>query len=239
MKNSILEGIYTAIFYVVMIYFQFFGIFHAFNSHGSGDGIITVILPPFAWYRSLEFWWHDDYSGFDWSQRLDEDALVVISAINLKISDDAGDRQKYVEAMDFVRGRVRGYPSDKMEELSRIVSTYIEFNLHIAENLRGELEKYLNTGEPILIQSDFEMGQLFVELEGYPQTLQVLEQEINAVKLLFDRSNPLPETGEIELILSAYDFGVGIAKDEMLFIYQNIFGFPFIEGRVRIRGIFH
>jgi len=47
------------------LYLEFFGIYHSFSRHGVKDGLISVFIPPYGWYRAIEYWWHDDYAGIE------------------------------------------------------------------------------------------------------------------------------------------------------------------------------
>ena len=59
------------------LYFEYFGIYHAFDKHRSADGWISVFVPPYAWYMAVENWWHDDYAGVDWSEKEKENARYI------------------------------------------------------------------------------------------------------------------------------------------------------------------
>jgi len=40
---------------VVVLWLEFGGIWHAFAHYGVTDGLISVFVPPYAWYRSVQF----------------------------------------------------------------------------------------------------------------------------------------------------------------------------------------
>jgi len=37
------------------------GVYHAFTAHGVGHAALGVGVPPYAWYRAAEFFWHSDH----------------------------------------------------------------------------------------------------------------------------------------------------------------------------------
>ena len=78
-------GILLATFF---LYGEGAGIYHAFKKHDIGDGLIAVFIPPYAWYRSLEIWWHDDFAAVDWDQRVKSDARVLIALLNASANPD-------------------------------------------------------------------------------------------------------------------------------------------------------
>lgn len=43
-----------------LIWGEFGGLYHSFTKHGGGDTALAFLVPPFAFYRSIEFFWHDD-----------------------------------------------------------------------------------------------------------------------------------------------------------------------------------
>jgi len=43
-----------------------YGIYHSFSKHSLSSGVISIFVPPFAWYRAAEgFFWHDDCVNVD------------------------------------------------------------------------------------------------------------------------------------------------------------------------------
>lgn len=62
-RKSISAGGNTLIFFLVtgvLIWGEFGGIYHAFKAHGNIDGCIAVATPPYAWFRSMELFFHKD-----------------------------------------------------------------------------------------------------------------------------------------------------------------------------------
>src|SRR5689334_842945 len=58
--KSVISGLLTVIFWVCFGWTELGGIVHAFKDHSVGDGFAATIVPPWAWYRSIEFFWHKD-----------------------------------------------------------------------------------------------------------------------------------------------------------------------------------
>lgn len=56
----VISGLLTFLLYVAFTWGELGGIVHAFTHHGTGDGFAAVFVPPWAWYRSIEFFWHQD-----------------------------------------------------------------------------------------------------------------------------------------------------------------------------------
>jgi hypothetical protein len=56
--TDLLGMIFTVILYIAITWGEVVGIVHAFRQHSAGDGFSAVFIPPVAWYRGLEFFWH-------------------------------------------------------------------------------------------------------------------------------------------------------------------------------------
>lgn len=48
-----------AILLVVPLWAEFGGLYHAYDGHGFGHAVVAFFIPPYAWYRSAEFFWHE------------------------------------------------------------------------------------------------------------------------------------------------------------------------------------
>lgn len=58
--KTFLSNIAIGIFYIVMGLPVFIGIYHSVKKHSPGDVVASILLPPWGWYRGIEFFWHDD-----------------------------------------------------------------------------------------------------------------------------------------------------------------------------------
>ncbi len=56
----VISGLLTFLLYAAFTWGELGGIVHSFTHHGVGDGFAAVFVPPWAWYRSVEFFWHKD-----------------------------------------------------------------------------------------------------------------------------------------------------------------------------------
>lgn len=46
---------------IVIGFLSPYGIYHSFSMHSFSSGVISILVPPFAWYRAAEsFFWHND-----------------------------------------------------------------------------------------------------------------------------------------------------------------------------------
>jgi|ERR1700675_905626 len=56
--RAVASGLLTTVTWIALGWIELAGIVHAFKDHGVGDGFAAVVVPPWAWYRSVEFFWH-------------------------------------------------------------------------------------------------------------------------------------------------------------------------------------
>lgn len=91
---------------------NFIGIYHAFNKHNIGDGVLSIAVPPWAWYRGAEAFWHDDYDGVNWQTRLQSD---VMTATSLYYTTDADKFDP--EKIERFSSRISDYPDEKKQYL--------------------------------------------------------------------------------------------------------------------------
>lgn len=120
------------------LYFEFFGIYHSFSKHGVKDGLISVFVPPYGWYRAIEYWWHNDYAGIKWNERLSSDFQVIISIINAVEEKDPQIQAKISKAVNDISSQFKEYPEDKRKTLKEGIWLYIEWQ----DSLSDDLHRY-------------------------------------------------------------------------------------------------
>ncbi|HEU5234472.1 MAG TPA: hypothetical protein VFU50_16550 [Terriglobales bacterium] len=55
---AVISPLLTFVLYAVIVWGETGGIAHAFRQHGLANGFVAVFVPPVAWYRGAEFFWH-------------------------------------------------------------------------------------------------------------------------------------------------------------------------------------
>lgn len=56
---SLLSGFFYFMLLLAILWGEVVGTGHAFWKHSITDGIAAIALPPWAWYRGIEFFWHN------------------------------------------------------------------------------------------------------------------------------------------------------------------------------------
>jgi hypothetical protein len=60
--RAVASGLLTTVIWLAVGWGELGGTVHAFKGHGVGDGFAAVVVPPWAWYRSVEFFWHHPHA---------------------------------------------------------------------------------------------------------------------------------------------------------------------------------
>lgn len=106
------------------VWLEFGGIFHAFSRHGMSDGLLAVFVPPVAWYRSIEYFWHDHHSDAEWKEILSDDVVAMFALVGVDDPEFAVERPRLVAMM---RERVSRYPNARRQELRDLVNRTWEY----------------------------------------------------------------------------------------------------------------
>ena len=93
-----LSKLFTVLFVLVFLWGQVGGIYHAFTHYSTRDGLLAVFLPPYSWYRSIEFFFWMGRNGLTKSEK-DEVGYFVRSILRSE------------EANDIMYKRLSGKPS--------------------------------------------------------------------------------------------------------------------------------
>jgi hypothetical protein len=167
-----------------------YGVYHAFNKHSIGFGVLNVIFPPLALYTVPEaLFFHDD--GIDWKTRIDNDVstgiLLINATMNPNLPLDKIEERNTASELYFAK--LKEYPLDKKREVQRAIKIYkdlfisthsdlMNYNKHIfktatimplnlvfssnTKKLIGKFEKYKSTFKGI-IQVQLESNSNFIK----------------------------------------------------------------------------
>lgn len=81
-SGSVREGILGAIFQILFIALTVWGIFWSFYRHGVGNGIVSVMIPPYAWYRGVASILEKPQWKEDYDKRTAQMAVIIENSIN-------------------------------------------------------------------------------------------------------------------------------------------------------------
>jgi len=151
--KDIISSILTFVIYISLIGDYGLGLYHSFNKHGVGDGILGAIVFPFAMYRGIEFWWHDDYGNVNWDKRLTSDLQTCVYFIT-SVGDKTSDKYKINENLEKFSEKIKKYPADKRQYLLDGTKKYILYYNSLGNDFWTTLNEYKKNGNFNLTTSD-------------------------------------------------------------------------------------
>lgn len=137
MKRTITE-IGTAALWIGFAFLYVSGCIHSKNKH-SDDGDI-LRYSPYSVYRGLEMFWHDDFKGVDWDERIKNDVATSLSLLNgLERTYDIVNTK---EQLDILQKRFSNYPKDKL----KMIASGVREALNFSKLWMTDLKAFLGTG---------------------------------------------------------------------------------------------
>lgn len=177
-----------------IFYLEFGGIYHAFKKHGNTDGWIAVCVPPYTFYRALEWFWHDDYAGIDWNKQINYDLDATFGVFeayidkdNLKIKSELG------EMVNDLSQRFSSYKPDKLLIIKNTTRAYMLYGLSVAKDSEKYIEELLQGA-----QIKFSFGPRTLQLEK--DFVQVSKQEAyitRSKEFILDTMNQFEATAKL------------------------------------------
>jgi hypothetical protein len=143
--KDIFTSIFAFILYISSIGAYGLGIFHSFKKHGIKDGLIGAVLFPYAMYRGVEFWWHDDYSNVNWDKRLTNDMQSCVYFVS-SVNDNTVDKYQLNENLEKFSEKINDYPADKRQYLLNGTKKYILYSNSLYSDFLTSFNDYKKNG---------------------------------------------------------------------------------------------
>jgi hypothetical protein len=147
-----LPSILGMFLYIFFFYGEIAGIMHSAKKHSTGDVIAAISIPPWAWYRSIEMFWHNDFADVDWDKRLKSDIESSVYLLSQAGAKDA-DVYKINEDIEKFSNKISKYPKDKRQFLINGSRKYISFSNLMVDDMGLVIIKYYKTGKANLALS--------------------------------------------------------------------------------------
>ena len=187
------ESFISIFFYVLFIYGEIFGIYHSVKHHSGGDVIASISIPPWAWYRSAEMWWHEEFSEEEWSQKLSNDIEVCIYFVSKSFSEET-DKFDYNSRIEKFSKKIRKYPDDKIDYLKKGTRLYINYLQSMQNDMKTTWQRYIDFGNweytPSQKTSDFQ-----IELGDYISSGKIDKINSDTKDLIKTLSRVIQEKG--------------------------------------------
>lgn len=136
-KSDIAQGIFYFLFMGLWIN----GCIHSASKH-KGDSFI-LSETPIAIYRGVEFFWHDDFAGVNWEERVKDDVGTTIDLMSSSTTASYNIDNVKQQINDFSQ-KISTYPKNRKIEIEKGVKQYLRFG----KVLTTDLVNYVNTFDP-------------------------------------------------------------------------------------------
>jgi hypothetical protein len=185
----------TIILYASVAYFEFGGIYHAWKKHN--DAVLAFFIPPLAWYRAVEVFWHDDFAGVNWEQRLKDDAHSCIFILNsfIRNSTIPTEMNRDIEKLSI---EILKYPDDKLNVLKKVSRLYIEYSLIAVEDAVRATKDYIRYGQTNLSYSGKIVEvenklKAFLPIDSFQELVHTTKTSYEAVTQKLNEAGALTE----------------------------------------------
>lgn len=108
---------------VVILFAYVAGTIHSCNKHPNDSKAET--FTPFAIYRGIEMFWHDDFPGVDWKQKVSDDVSISIQL--LSAVKQPGTMAEANQQLDQLATQIQTYPAEKRREIARGVRMVLRY----------------------------------------------------------------------------------------------------------------
>ncbi len=178
--SGLASSVLSIAFFFLFIWGETVGIVHAFRQHGTGDGWGAIFVPPFAWWRGAEFFFHEGETEIENSTSVEEwpeaspEELDIISrisgkAVNEPLTED--DLAEYARAAKMYSQRVgRPLKSEEVEQLKKFMEIPYEYNRELGRCLLMSFDGKQPFVSTKLEQLRRKMEELGVTREGKLET---------------------------------------------------------------------
>ena len=134
------EEVISSIMYILVGGLLLNGCVHSCKKHKDDPSWLQDT--PAVMYRGVEYFWHDDFAGVDWNERLESDVRTAIILMdNFSSKEKADENAKQIE--EFSK-KIQAYPKDKFRYIKNASATYIRFTKTTTDDVTSYIEALKN-----------------------------------------------------------------------------------------------
>ena len=227
MKGLSVKKIVIALICILVAYGEIAGIYHSFNKHPKGDHLYSIFIPPWAWYRFAETWWHNDEECNDWNEKLKADTK---NCLILFTQYGKGDTVEVNKAIKALKLQFNKYPNDKYDYVKNFCREYISYYRFSQKEFNQWLIKFFNDGN-VHYQKSNELSTLESNISKYgvdelnrsmkhnDSLFVLLYYEYNRMKQQYRKAAPEGQKQFLEVIFRKDNINLQNIK----MAYKNIF----------------
>ena len=220
--SNILGNIFQGLFILLIIWGETVGIYHAAKKHD--EFWLATMLPPVAWYRSIEIFWHNDFAGIDWDKENRSMAKIVKNILDASCDKDV-DQIQVNSRIDSFYKRYSKYPEKKKSFTRELAKKYITYIALMYDDLSVGSNESLSSGK-----FKFYYGKATLQIQTALKNEYYLKEEIEledeALKKLLDNMKLDSDQSEQSRTLYAEGIKLLIKKNmtALKATYEKMFG---------------
>jgi len=159
-----LNPTYRFILIALLAYGEVVGIYHTIKEHKEKNHVMTsIVFPPYAWFRSLEIWWHNDIDK--------ELQMDMMSCAYFFEGGNPESLYKLNEELNQFSKEISKYSSTRIQILANFSNLYIKYQVACANNI----DNYLSTWNK---SKDFKDNEIVLNIEKDFVTF-LIDEDIN------------------------------------------------------------
>jgi len=198
--SGLLGGLIGASFVLFLGFVNIYGIYHTFSKHNLGFGVMSVFIPPLAWYMAAEgVFWHDDFANVDCELRLKNDVKTLTSLLGASSNIRLTNRQEFNAAIESFAKELKNYPTEKKNYLEQFGTLYIEYFESLVIDLMKNFEDAISKGGPLVIKESsktLSLEKRFLAYQGTEEFISDLKLGLYALNELENLRGNLKEKGK-------------------------------------------
>lgn len=173
------------LFYLLLFFSAFFGIYHGFKKHDTATGFVAVFVPPYAWYLTAEgLLWHDDFSKINWNVRIKNDTRVAIYLIGAEPRIDEKNIIQYQEALEGFTLHIKDYPEEKKKRIEDAATIFIKYLISMMEDMEQAFNYTIDHGTKFEFTMSERTQAIGKELAGFDGTEGLIKDSSLSYKAL-------------------------------------------------------
>lgn len=233
------------LFFAGILYLQFGGIYHSFKRHGLADGVATVCIPPWAWYRAVETFWHE--AEWEEEYELNSKSIAIIIDAFAQQELDPSEKIKLEGAILTIKEWVEILPPGERDKLKKDCFTYIK----ISQETHYSIYKEIFAGNKdiqSIIKKSISAMQLEIatignkELRNHLDRKSDLSMQADIVELwetgILNKYYSM-EKGQMKLFKAAITASMEIHKNDLARLMEKLFEGDLGNKKPQEQGLTH
>jgi hypothetical protein len=172
--SDVLGGLWYLLFGALTIW----GIGWSFYRHGPADGVASVLIPPYAWYRGVAAIWEEPKWKRDYDTRTEQMAIVIENSV----SNDPGYQVQSREFIQELKSWLKTVPTGRRAQLREAARNYSLAMTEYCQRYFSAVVGGANSPRPELEPTVQQRVDRFSSISGFTKNWKRFVQDSAALK---------------------------------------------------------